>query len=243
MWDYSWHNIDACDDNSPMAACDAPPRRYVPVAALDTPMFPPPRTHGSKGFSAPQFVFFGDVGHSRQGCFNYVSGGLRAFNVTIQEVFSVWSKTALVQWLRSFAVPPVVINLAKGCRVPVPWSKQRRPPLRSALAPRISLMLNAGALIISELPYPKDELEFDGLVDFDHVENLGARFLQLKQMSAPGRYSLALSRRNRFRSRFNATHVLERAGIYSLLRQKHSLRASTCQACGVFPTCSFLGRD
>ena len=245
IWDFSWSNIDSCVDNSRMPACDAPPvRRYVPLVPSDNPMALQYLSDPADSMPdpAPSLVFFG-APVFRQACLDFLSRRLKT-RIIVQN--KIWTAAAFEHWLASFETPPIFLNLHKGCQVP---SARSSKGSREPITWRNPKLIGRGLLVISEPAYPKDEAEFEGLIDFAPLPALVERFHQMQAMSGAFRRKLALSRLHNFRLRFNASGVFARAGIYALLRH-HRAHTRECTVdnstpgahrmvapCCVFPRC------
>lgn len=174
IWDFSWSNIDSCDDSSHMPACDAPPvKRYVPLVPSDVPipLQPLPDPTDSMSEPAPSLVFFG-APVFRQACLDFLSQRLKT-RVIVQD--KIWNAAAFERWLASFETPPIFLNLHKGCQVPSTRSSEgSRQPM--PITWRNPKLIGRGLLVISEPAYPKDEAEFEGLIDFAPLPELVERF-------------------------------------------------------------------
>ena len=247
IWDFSWSNIDSCVDSSHMPACDAPPvRRYVPLVPSAVPVSLQHLSDPADSMPepAPSLVFFG-APVFRQACLDFLSQRLKT-RIIVQN--KIWNTAAFERWLTLFETPPIFLNLHKGCQVPSARSSERsRVP--TPITWRNPKLISRGLLVISEPAYHKDEAEFEGLIDFAPLPALVERFHHLQAMSGALRRKLALSRLHNFRSRFNASGVFARAGIYTLLRyhRTHTRECTvdnstpaphrTTAPCCVFPRC------
>jgi len=189
IWDYSWFNIDGCMRRGWKGL--VPVLRYVPPAALETPV----AFIGSR-CGAP--LLLGASKYRRQ-CW----GDIQArFNNSISTVYNVWTNKAFAKLL---GFGNVFLNYHKGCMVMGPVSC------------RIQHLLNAHALIISERCYTKDEAEFDGLVSFVERDRMHEEYLRLCSLTQAERQKLADARAASFAERFSPASIFRRAGVYAML--------------------------
>lgn len=90
--------------------------RYVPLAALDTPTFPPPAFPEADSRllpkeAPPPLVFLGNGGGpGRQACLSQLSSK----NVPLQTATGVLDERSFAAWLANFSAPPIVLNVHKG---------------------------------------------------------------------------------------------------------------------------------
>lgn len=88
--------------------------RYVPLAALDTPTFPPPAFPEADSRllpkeAPPPLVFLGHGGGpGRQACLSQLSSK----NVPLQTATGVLDERSFAAWLANFSAPPIVLNIA-----------------------------------------------------------------------------------------------------------------------------------
>jgi len=100
LWDYSWHNLDACASNS-----NAPRLRYVPPGAL--------RAKVTEHLPHPgSMLFFGNPAY--RPCWSEVE---KDMNGMLEAEYSVWDDSGFSQVLDKHSI---FLNLAKGC--------EERPP-------------------------------------------------------------------------------------------------------------------
>lgn len=193
MWDFSWHNIDNCK-NQP----NAPPQRYVPLAAHVTPATSQKEHPGA-------LLFFGDPG--ARPCWSYLK---EVMGDHLESEYGAWDDDA---YERVLDTHNIFLNLHKGCNTnpslphhlwePVTW--------------RNAKLLNSHALIISQRAYAKDEQEFEGLIDFIDIHKIPDRWLQLINMDPSTRQQIADERARVFSQKFEPRRIFERAGIYGNL--------------------------
>jgi hypothetical protein len=186
LWDYSWYNIDRCKREP-----NAPLQRYIPLAAVATPVTRQKDNPGA-------LLYFGGFA-DRMPCWKYLK---EKMGEQLQSEYGAWDVDA---YERVLDTHNIYLNLHKrGCSDgginPITW--------------RNAKLLNAHALIISQRAYPKDEEEFEGLIDFVALKEIPERYRQLANMDTPVRQKIADERARLFSERFQARHIFERAGVY-----------------------------
>lgn len=87
----------------------------------------------------------------------------------------------------------------------------------SPVPPRVAMLLNAKALVISEHSSARDEAQFVGMVSFVPFANLEQEFSRLRLLGRDERRQLAASRAKRFAERFAPWRVYQEAGVHTLL--------------------------
>ena len=217
VWDYSKHNLDICKDG--IAKWNIPEDgnttfRYVPPVAL------PGRDSANQQAEETKLLFLGSA-HHRTGCSQPLMGPGRkqvgcsqtcvgALNASVAAgwlriVDKAWSPKELRTVLLSHGV---YVSVHKACATtsnPVP--------------PRVAMLLNAKALVISEHSSARDEGQFEGMVSFVPFSNLEQEFSRLRLLSRDERQQLAESRAKRFAERFAPWRVYQEAGVHALLNQ------------------------
>merc|ERR1719323_1284030 len=171
LWDFSYHNIDNCQEqgNGPATI------RYVPPGFLSGS--PTTAAGGAKGSLM-------HMGHAWwRTCwlelYNKMPGEL-AFES------SAWTEPAMIGILKHHNI---FVNLHKGdCR----W--ERNP----FAAVRASRLLSAGAILISEKAYSKDQDEFAGLVDFVDFDAIPTTYANYFSQDAVTYENLRTSRRSTY---------------------------------------------
>ena len=211
IWDFAWHNIDACQ--ATLRKKDVPTLRWVPLGAL------PAKHQVGHHARVPALFFLGagsrKSGKTRYWCLRQLEGKDQ-LGRKLYKRDNVWTEDEYARLLKRH---DVFLNVHKGCGDP-----------HNPVTFRVSKILNAGGLIISERAFPKDEREYEGLVTFVNVTidnmthnfNMTAvtnEFWRTAAMSAAERAALAERRQQAFAKRFAPERLFERAGIYDLFTQ------------------------
>jgi hypothetical protein len=149
VWDFSWHNIDACrPKRSKVWVKDRQVlRRFVPLGYAAPPVAQRPRRPRPPPMAAPELVFFGYPFYKsgRKRCYERLQAQL---GPRLNATWSVWNAAGFVEWWRTSGQWAVQLNLHKTCENP-----------RNPVVFRMALLLSRGAIILSEHANPKDEAE------------------------------------------------------------------------------------
>ena len=226
VWDYSPTNSQVCRDSQ--LHLNDTVFRYVPVVAL------PDRVQAAQQPSEEKLAFLGTVAHRVQcnqpplrgstpsrgsmgnpvrrrrqpvPCNSYCKHRLEAWanEGWLQIEGSAWSDQRLAAVLQSYGV---YVNVHKACN-----------DVRNPVSPRVSMLLSARALVISEHCHDLDERQFEGMVSFVPFEDVSREFARLRAMSRAEREALAAMRAARFARRFAPHRVYEEAGVHELMRR------------------------
>ena len=224
LWDFSWHNIDACVEGGShpgiayyergKSVRDAPGAvRYVPLGADSSS---PQVEHPTVG---PPLAFLGEFESRRQPrryhCLRAIDMQLKQVNApSVLKRRDLWDAEEYRQLLRTHDIWLNIHKLCGDAHNPVTFRVQR--------------VLSAGGLLISERAYWKDEREFDGLVDFvglrgDNSTALVAEYRRVATLSATERAEIAATRQRRFHERFSPKRIFERTGLYALFDRQFNL--------------------
>jgi len=193
LWDFSYHNIDNCQEqgNGPATI------RYVPPGFLSGS--PTAGSGGAKGSLL-------HMGHAW-----WRTCWLELYNMMPGELSyesSAWTETAFVGLLKHHNI---FLNLHKGdCK----W--ERNP----FAAVRASRLLSAGAILISEKAYYKDETEFAGLVDFVNFDAIPSTYAHYFAQDDVTYENLRLSRRSSYMTKFAPTAIFTNADIYTMMSSR-----------------------
>lgn len=247
IWHYTMHNANLCA--SDQLASKRFVHRYVPPGALGADLFASPSltsataTSSSASYRSPALlagakvgrraqagakaVFLGIIprnntpnmpGYARRACFSALSRELGSKLAHRENVFGLAEMRRLV---RSHVV---FVNLHKDC------GESDRP----AEAVRFSLLLTAGARIVSERADPADERMFAGLVNFVGLTQLpGAVATALAEQTAEPE-DAAARRVEEFHRRFSPASIFARAGL-SRGGNQASLESSSTNEIGSTP--------
>jgi len=193
LWDFSYHNIDNCQEqgNGPATI------RYVPPGALSGS--PLAGSGGAKGSLL-------HLGHAW-----WRTCWLELYNNMPGELSyesSAWTETAFIGILKHHNI---FLNLHKGdCK----W--ERNP----FAAVRASRLLSAGAILISEYSYSKDQQEFAGLVDFVNFDAIPATYANYFAEDPVTYENLRNSRRSAYLTKFGPSTLFTNAGIYDMMNSR-----------------------
>jgi len=188
LWDYSHHNIDVCQGqgNGPTTI------RYVPPGFLSTQATTP--------LNGPHGALF-HLGHAW-----WRTCWLELYNAMPGEVSfesSAWTSNAMSGILKH---NNIFLNLHKGdCR----WD------INPFAAARVSRLLSAGGIVISEKAYYKDETAFAGLVDFVDFDAIPATYADYYTKTISQFDSNATTKRNAFAQYWAPNVIFENASIYA----------------------------
>jgi len=199
LWDFSWHNLEAC------ANAPKPLRvRYVPLGAASVYGLPaalplPPAHPGA-------LLFFGNVrdGPPRHRCYTELQGLLR--QAQLAHTYRAFDDASFQRLLRQHAV---WLNLHKGCG-----------DAHNPVTFRVAKALLLGRLVLSERAHAKDEAEYAGLgISFhDNVSGIAAAYDRaVRDYNRAGVPTLAAAEQRiaAFRQRFDPRRIFERANIYA----------------------------
>jgi hypothetical protein len=119
----------------------------------------------------------------------------------------VWTEAEYAQLLQQH---DIFLNIHKGCGDP-----------HNPITFRVTKILNAGGLVISERAYPKDENAYAGLLTFanitrDNLTGIAVAYRQIANLSSAERKALAAERHRIFGDRFAPARIFKRAAIYEL---------------------------
>jgi len=192
LWDYSWANIDVCARNP-----SAPKLRYIPAAALPKVTSPHPDTAGP-------LMFFGDS--SKRPCWKTL---IKQYGEDLNNVFFVNDEQTYVSLVKNYSI---WLNLHKAC-----GEDLQNANGNPALEPRITKLLNSQRPVVSQPCYPKDQAEFEGMLDFLPLEAIQDKYYELHQLPAVNRTKLAKERHAKFAEKFAPAALFHRAEIYELL--------------------------
>ena len=217
VWDYSWRNLDIC--KHAMAKSHIPEDgnttfRYVPPVAL------PGRVSANQQSEETRLLFLGSARH-RTGCSQPKMGPGQKQVGCSQSCVGALNASVAAGWLRieSNAWNPTQLRtvlLSHGIYVSV---HKACATTSNPVPPRVAMLLNAKALVISEHSSARDEAQFEGMVSFVPFANLEQEFSRLRLLSRDERQQLAESRAKRFAERFAPWRVYHEAGVHALLNQ------------------------
>ena len=155
QWDYSWHNLDAC---AAEGTSQAPVLRYLPPGYLQFPSHPTTAVVAGVVADAPRgrrkkppvLIFPGQpmFGSLRTRCWFRLK---RRLGHRLQYVYNVWNDTMFAREI--VGRYNLSLNLHRECG-------DAQQPLEAF---RISQLVSAGRLVISERSYPRDEAEYQGI--------------------------------------------------------------------------------
>ena len=216
VWDYSRFNLDRCRQ----IHRNLTTFRYVPPVAL------PGQISAQQQSEETRLLFLGTARH-RTGCVQSLGPKQRPVgcNQTCADALYAsegagWLRTVSNAWNQRrmrgvLQTHGIFMNIHKACTTfsnPVP--------------PRVSMLLNAKALVISERCHGDDESEFEGMVSFVQFAHIQREFFRLRAMSRAERQQLADARASAFRTRFDPRRVFLEAGVHTLLNQLYSTRTT-----------------
>ena len=213
-WHYTLHNAQLCWRLASDSSTRRHVHRYVPPGALGVDLFPAPLQRfrsASKVWWHPPAetaAFLGLIprnntpnmpGYARISCFKSLKSTLGSKLVHRDDVFTLDRMRKLIQ------LHGVFVNLHKDCGV------ANRP----AEAVRFSLLLSAGARIVSERSDPADERAYAGFVHFVNLPDLGqAVEAALAEVAAEPKEAIA-RRLKAFEQQFAPATIFARAGLSS----------------------------
>ena len=193
IWDFSLHNFEACQGKK-----DGPIPRYVPLAHVPgSPAVRPPL----RGVERPM-MFFGDPSNrypKRKACYKKLKSALGS---KVRHTYRAFSHEMFAT--NVLAHNDIFVNLHKGCgqaHNPFTW--------------RNAKLLNSQKMIISERAHPKDETEYDGMMLW--AENMSHVVALYRHYAGGAWRDFAQKAAARFRRKFDAVDIFERAGIYRRL--------------------------
>lgn len=189
VWDYSQWNVAQCE-----GAAHAPRIRHVPPGAFAEPYTITPAPSGSSaGRGVARALFLGDPTlEERPKCFAPLSRLVTTVN-------DVWTDEALRrQFLISASAPPIFVNLHKRC-----LHDEAAQPLEAV---RISQLLSAGGLVLSQRAAARDEVLFSGIVNFSTLADMPSALSAL--LARSDLRELARRRNVEFRTRFRPERLV-----------------------------------
>jgi hypothetical protein len=213
VWDFSWHNLDACKPYPKPWLTQPFQMRYVPMGYIK-----PPAEARVRGYvppdDAPELFFFGYPFYKsgRKRCYERLQ---RALGARLNATWMLWSPMAFERWWRASGRWAAHLNLHKACE-----------SARNPVVFRTSILLSRGATVISERANHKDEREYAGLVHFgavDEIPHLLNRLWIAPQPATPfgARRVRSVQLRPELASvyaeRFAPQRIFERAGVYAAL--------------------------
>ena len=142
------------------------------------------------------------------------------FQARLEMIDDLWDEDAYTSLIRGH---DIFLNIHKTCGDP-----------DNPVTFRVAKILNSGGLVVSERSFSRDEIEYDGLVDFvspdtrdvassDKGASMAAvarRYLWVANLSSVERRDLGVARRQLFRVRFDPVRIFQRAGVYDLLSSR-----------------------
>ena len=208
MWHYTMHNVRLCV--AERETSHGLVHRYIPPGAFvsSTSAFTL-RASAAAGVHGPlssKAVFLGIIprnstpampGFSRRACYRTLSRELGDKLTHRENVF------ALSDMRRLLKSHGVFVNLHKDCGLPD----------RPAEAVRFSLLLSAGATIISERADPADERMFAGLVKFVPLQQLAGAVTSALTERETESEGAVTRRMEDFKQRFGPVSLFARAGL------------------------------
>eukprot|EP00965_Chrysotila_dentata_P151911 5019616-Pleurochrysis_carterae.AAC.5 len=197
VWDYSLYNIKTCRDHRlKYNRNNLPVFRYLPPGAIESSAVADHQQPAHLAFMG--HVKFG----SRLKCWGFLKSRLGPHLVNLN---GVWTPSAFEALVKGNGIH---LNLHKRCDPIEPR------PLETF---RLSTLLSAQALIISERADVADEEPYAGLVTFATVRGIQEEFDVLANMSKWARRELSRARAANFQRRFAPGRLLQNAGIGQLL--------------------------
>ena len=201
MWHYSLHNANLCWQTSARRVV----HRYIPPGGLDAHLF---MVGGAwLPVAAGPAVFLGIIprnstpsmpGYARRACYGALARELG--NKSLIHRQNAFGITQIRRLLRSHGT---FVNLHKDC------GEANRP----AEAVRFSLLLSAGARIVSERADEADERQFAGFVTFAALPQLGSAVTRALAEQATEPNGASEARAAAFRERFAPAAIFARAGL------------------------------
>jgi hypothetical protein len=137
VWDFSWHNLDACKPYPKPWLTQPFQMRYVPMGYIK-----PPAEARVRGYvppdDAPELFFFGYPFYKsgRKRCYERLQ---RALGARLNATWMLWSPMAFERWWRASGRWAAHLNLHKACE-----------SARNPVVFRTSILLSRGATVISE---------------------------------------------------------------------------------------------
>lgn len=222
LWDFSWHNLEACHNASESAPTTL---RHVPIGAVPLGLSVQPSRAASTIADVPTFadtansarrngngtahplLFVGNKewGPLRRRCYYELR---RLLGKRVSHTYQAWSAAAFA----SQVLPShIFVNLHKDCgdaHNPVTW--------------RSPMLANQGKLVLSERAHARDEVVYRGIIFFlDNVSVIARTYEELAASGAWRQWSVLAGLR--FKVRFSPTSVFDRAGIYEGLGLRRPL--------------------
>ena len=212
VWHYTLHNAALCWQSVARPGS----HRYVPPGALGADLFRPEEWENSNAIPperrASQAIFLGIIPSSSNGLDNPAAPGYarracyaalkRDLGTHLAHHENAWGMPRVRQLLRSRGT---FVNLHKDC------GRADRP----AEGVGFSLLLSAGARIVSERANEADERQYAGFVTFAALPQLGQAVTSALAEQAAEPDGASEARATAFRERFAATMIFARAGLGS----------------------------
>lgn len=215
-WDYSHKNMAVVHAAASAAMGQgAPHQRFVPVGSLPSPQAVV-ADDGRSHMAHAVFLVKATSG-SRGDCFKYLRKHLGR---RVVRVSGVWSAKALGELLRTHWL---FLNIHKRCNL------EGGQPLE----PRVGMLVNAGAMVMSERAHPEDEAVFAGMpaVIFCNVSAVPREYKRLSALPVGERRRRVAESQRLFAERWAPLRIMQRAGIVDLVaalgRQKAVGRSRT----------------
>ena len=220
VWDYSWANVDRCvaagkfrKASNTSTVLDFSKQkiiRYVPPGAIKGS---PQVVNFGKFGRGRGWTFLGraDASQARLGCFRTATAGLQRGR-DFFETSNVWSNKTFRDLIQSSNGPSIFLSIHKNCnRAGMPFE-----------ALRGSLLLSAGALLISERSYTKDMNEYRGMVNFAPAGRaLREAATAIMVLSADEREVRARRANAAFQSRFSPLAIIKKARVFDVIHPQH----------------------
>jgi hypothetical protein len=212
LWSYSWASIAPCLGRTRMAAELHGPtlQQYMPAGF--TPSYARAKPHAHNASADP--VFFGKLTESRASLLSELNR--RIAPAKIVHVDGIWTEPNMARLLEKHSL---FLNL-------------HQTPARVHLEPRLSVLLSAGALVVSERCHVLDEYEYTGLVDFVDRARLADALLRVLSLSADERGALVQGRQAAFARRFDPGRLFDRAGVWDQIDRSIADRLKSVLAPG-----------
>ncbi|GAB5359577.1 hypothetical protein AAMO2058_000555300 [Amorphochlora amoebiformis] len=155
-----------------------------------------------------KIYFLGTLGQGKRNeCWNTIMNNTRQdIQGMLSTKYDIWSMPLFQRFSENSTNSGILLNIHKGCM----------EPSIQAIEPRISFLLSAGAMVISQPCHPLEQKAYAGLVDFIPLQQFGRRIDALLRMPLAKRQTLANSRRKLFKERFDPYEIIKRAGLLDM---------------------------
>lgn len=196
MWQFSWHNIDACKNKVNI-------QRYVPLGYV------PRKMSFMHTRNISHLNFLGNIKYRRKDCLEYIQSHVKG---ELNIMSNVWSARTFQKMLET---EEVFLNIHKSMK-----NKNWNDSCDDAHNPvtfRVPLLLNTGALIISQKSYKADENQYKDMVSFVAFEDIGKEYNYFKSLSVSERQVLATRRHALFAKTFMPSKIFNESGVTNLL--------------------------